>query len=375
MDVEIIGSGEAMLVSMIRERIGPTVPIAISLDLHANNTYTLAKAVNILYGYRTAPHTDIAETHIRSARLLIQAIEQNFLPWCELIRIPIMLTGETVMTASGLGKEIMDCLPVVEKAEGVWCASYFAGMPWVDCPQNGSSVVVCGTGNRSPGMAAARNLCDMIWENKGRFTIQDLALAPEEAMDYAASKTDGPVFVSDTADDVTAGATGDNSRLLDIIIKKGLSNVLLAGITDAKAVDACAKAGVGGTISVMLGGSIDKTNSIPVPVSGIVWQLRKNREGHTDGAVLRSNTLDMIILAHREAITCKQDINAFGLTPVDYKIVVVKLGYLFPDFMAVSKCTIMALTTGSCSQNLTSLSYFKILRPMYPFDTFDWKSR
>ena len=77
LEVEFIGSGDTFLISMLRERVGPRVPIALALDLHANNTYTLARLSNIIYGYRTAPHIDIEETSIRAAELLMKAIEEK----------------------------------------------------------------------------------------------------------------------------------------------------------------------------------------------------------------------------------------------------------------------------------------------------------
>ena len=93
LEVEFIGSGDAFLISMIRERVGARVPIAAALDLHANNTYTLGRMANIVYGYRTAPHIDIAETRIRTAKLLIRALEENEEPWTEIIRLPFMMPG------------------------------------------------------------------------------------------------------------------------------------------------------------------------------------------------------------------------------------------------------------------------------------------
>ena len=66
---------------------------------------------------------------------IIRALEENEEPWTEIIRLPFMMPGEDMMTESGFGKEVVERLPELEKAPGVWCASYFAGMPWVDCAQ------------------------------------------------------------------------------------------------------------------------------------------------------------------------------------------------------------------------------------------------
>ena len=77
MEVEDIGSGELALLRMIREKVGFNVPIALALDFHANNTQELMALVNVVVGYRTAPHRDMRETELRAARLLVHCIEKR----------------------------------------------------------------------------------------------------------------------------------------------------------------------------------------------------------------------------------------------------------------------------------------------------------
>ena len=43
MQVEFLGSGEAFIVSAIRERVGPSVPISIALDFHGNLPFPCAQ--------------------------------------------------------------------------------------------------------------------------------------------------------------------------------------------------------------------------------------------------------------------------------------------------------------------------------------------
>jgi len=49
-------------------------------------------------------------------------------------------------------------------------------------------------------------------------------------------------------------------------------------------------------------------------------------------------------------------------------IIVVKMGYLVPNLYDMRADWIMALTPGGVDQNLESLEYNRIRRPMFPFD-------
>ena len=60
------------------------------------------------------------------------------------------------------------------------------------------------------------------------------------------------------------------------------------------------------------------------------------------------------------------DFAAVGLDPLDYKIVVVKLGYLFPDLLRVAPRALMALSPGASDLDLARLPFQRIERPMFP---------
>src|SRR3990170_7461039 len=62
--------GEGEILRRVRAAVGPRVPIAASLDLHANVTRAMVAHADALVAYRTYPHVDMAETGGRAARLL-----------------------------------------------------------------------------------------------------------------------------------------------------------------------------------------------------------------------------------------------------------------------------------------------------------------
>lgn len=368
LEVEFIGSGDAFLISMLRERVGPRVPIALALDLHANNTYTLARLSNIIYGYRTAPHIDIAETSIRAAGLLIKAIEEEEEPWTELIRLPFMMPGENMMTESGFGKEVISMVADLERVPGVWCSSYFAGMPWVDCAQGGSSIVISGVGDKRPGVKAAVELGKRIWDRRKEFKFQGIAMEPLEALLTLDRCGRYPAFLSDSADNVTAGAAGDNAYMLDVILKQGIKGVLVAHFIDGPAVAFCAGKKKGERFDLRLGGTIDPAGSVRTVLKDAELAEVFCEDGKAAAAVVKTDAVTVLILAERGPITSEEMLNSYGLSVFDYRITVVKQGYLTPEFNEVLKEYIMALTPGNCAQDLTMAEYKKVRRPMEPID-------
>ena len=78
--VEEIGDGESDLVKDVRKMVGEDVLTSVSLDLHANVHPNLLEAVNIITAYRTAPHTDVKETRMRAARLLMESLKKGMRP-------------------------------------------------------------------------------------------------------------------------------------------------------------------------------------------------------------------------------------------------------------------------------------------------------
>ncbi|MGL5562605.1 MAG: MlrC C-terminal domain-containing protein, partial [Tannerellaceae bacterium] len=57
-----------------------------------------------------------------------------------------------------------------------------------------------------------------------------------------------------------------------------------------------------------------------------------------------------------------------GLNPREADIVMVKLGYLTEELYDMQADWMMALTRGGVDQDLLSLPYKRIPRPMYPLD-------
>lgn len=371
LDVEYIGSGEAFIASRVREIVGPNVPISAALDMHANIPYSLANTCNIIYGFRTAPHIDVAETHVRAAELLMRAVEENVLPRTHLIRIPFMMPGENMMSASGMGKDIIGTLPKIEQHDDVWCASYFVGMAWVDCPPNGAAIVLSGLSSMDAGIQASNELALFVWDNRDKFKYLGLSVEPEKAVDFVTkSKPDGLVIVSDSADNVTAGASGCNTLMLNLFLARGIKKALFAAIIDPEAVSFAARYNIGDAIDVQIGAAFD-IDSEKVMLTGAIIKSLTSNIG-TDkpcSCVLSFKDIDILLFDKRKPVFTEETLNEHELSLYDYDILVVKQGYLSPELDEVAVSSVMALTTGNCNQKIERLSYKKLKRPMYPIDS------
>jgi microcystin degradation protein MlrC len=86
------------------------------------------------------------------------------------------------------------------------------------------------------------------------------------------------------------------------------------------------------------------------------------------------DNVTVIVTTQRKGFTTIADFTEVGVDPLSHKIVVVKLGYLFPDLIQVAPKALMALSPGASDLALERLPYHQIQRPMFPIDKeFAWK--
>jgi microcystin degradation protein MlrC len=371
LEVENIGSGELALLRMVREKIGFKVPIALALDFHANNTQHLMRLVNIVVGYRTVPHRDMRETELRAAELLVRCIKGRLLPQPQMSRANVAVPGDCVLTDEPPLRDIMAEAAALEKQSGMLVCNVFNGQPWVDAPNMGPSMVCVHEWDENAAKAAATLLAKRFFDARHNFRFSIDAYEPSEALDRAWAERVQPVFVTDSGDNITAGSAGDNAYLLKLLQEKAMKGVLLGGLTDEPAVRQCYEARLGDLLELNLGGTIEPT-STRTDISG-----RLLFKGDIEGwygenagpcAVLRCAGIDVIITARRCALTKPRIFEGLGLRLDEYRFVVVKLGYLYPELAKVAKRTVLAFTTGGSTERLQDMGMKHIHRPMFPLD-------
>ncbi len=369
--VEEIGSGDTYLLKCVREKVGSEIPISVAMDFHADNTDEIVGLCNCITGFRTAPHCDHKETQIRAAKNLITCINKRILPSPQIARANVVICGDAVQTAQEPLKSLMERAAEMEETiPQMMSVQVFNGQPWIDEPYMGPNFVVTHETDTAIAQKCAQELARSFYDIRHNFKFMTETAEPEEAVRLA-METEEQVFISDSGDNTTAGASGDNAYMLSLVKELGAKNVLIAGICDSNACDMCYKANIGDTLTLTVGGSLDK-NSKRAEITGRLVH-RGDILSYTGGNEGPSATIDCgdmtVVVTKNRAAMCRPDIFAsIDLDYAKFKTVVVKLGYLFPELAKVAERAILAFTPGSSCERLSDMNMKKIRRPMFPLD-------
>ncbi len=367
MEVERIGDGETAILRAVRDLIGPGPLIAVTLDLHANLAPEVVALSDIVTAYRTAPHRDVAATRERGARLLLDSLRSGVRPVTRMVKLPLLVAGEAAVTEVEPAASLYARLPHCDALPGVLTSSILIGCAWTDSPYTSVSTVVTGT-DAAVAATAAHRLAAEVWQVRDRFAIDSPTAPVDEAIRMAYASSVRPVFISDSGDNPTAGAAGDVPVFLARLVELDARDVLVAGMPAPDAVTACFAAGTGSRVSVELGGQLDRTSGYPYRAEVTVKRLVPEVTGIPPRALVSIGGVDVVLQNDRLPFTEMRHFHTMGVNPADYKAVVVKLGYLFPELRDYAPAHIMALSPGFGDQRLDRLPYRRLRRPIYPLD-------
>jgi microcystin degradation protein MlrC len=187
-----------------------------------------------------------------------------------------------------------------------------------------------------------------------------------EVIAKAQSLASRPVVLSDSGDNPTGGGTGDRADALAELLRMKVRDVVLAGIADRPGTEACYQAGVGKTLALRIGATLDAQASRPVEVSAKVVFLAQTDKLAERQAVIEVEGVTVVLTARRRPFHEIRDFSSLGLDPTRFKIVVVKAGYLVPEIAAIANPNLMALTDGAVNQDIEHLASRHRV-PTYPF--------
>lgn len=371
MAVEGLDDAEADFISAVRAQIGPDPLISASYDLHGNLSAAIMEQLDLLTAYRTAPHEDALETRARAFDLLVNCLRARTRPVKAFIPIPLLLSGERTMTIVEPGTSVYAEIAEVIDGETVLDASLLVGFTWADQARSQATAVALGLDEQAT-WSAAQVLAAAYWGARHDFNFGVPTGNTVECIKMALESTASTVFLTDSGDNVTAGAAGDLPYVLERLLSHRVPKTLFASLADAAAVDACFAAGIGASLALSLGGKLDPIHGKPLPVTGDVRKLHESAKSGRQ-VILAIDNIDLILTERRLAFTTLAQFTDLDIDPLSYRIVCLKLGYLFPDFQRIAPRAIMALSPGPVSALPENLPFHQIQRPMFPFDRdFDW---
>ncbi len=366
---------EGTLLTDIRDAFGPEVPIVISLDLHGILTDRMLRQVDGLTAYKTYPHVDFADTGERAARLLLKIADAGLQPTIARVVIPLLARGDECVTSNGLYGDVLGDALLLERSGAALAAEVLIGNPFTDAPELCTQAVVVTERADGSAETAGITLAEAMWAGRHRLVGKYVSVDKAVAL---ARHLDGPVVFTDAADATSSGASGDSNVLIKALRDSGYPRRALAQIVDGAAAAAAHAAGVGATIEVPLGGTVDKLRFQPMTVTANVRSLSNGKAVlETMGlpvdagpsAVLDFGNFTLLVISRPAFLFDRSLYLANGLDPRCFDLIVVKSPHTeFHMYDQWAERNINVDAPGSASANVATLGHRLCSRPIYPIE-------
>jgi microcystin degradation protein MlrC len=290
MVTEDFEDGEGELLRRVRAAVGPEVPVAVSLDYHANVTPQMVELADAIIAYRTYPHVDRVETGQYAARALERLLERGRPAGRALRKVPFLIPLNGQCTLVDPSKRVVERSRVDEG--DLVNLSYLAGFPPSDLHWCGPAVIAHAWSQAAADRAADEMLHEIV-AHEASFAEEMVSAEEGVARAIAASRGAArPVVIADTQDNPGCGGTSDATGLLKALVAAGAQGAVLGFLCDDQAARAAHAAGEGAQITLALGGRSGPEGVTPFEGSFRVARLGSGKF-RSDGAVSGGRAIDV----------------------------------------------------------------------------------
>ena len=374
--------GEGEILRRLRAIVGPDLPIAVTLDPHANVSKAMCDLAQILISYTTYPHVDFRATGRRAAELLQRTMAGDISPVTLRAHRPMLEEANGGRTDVGPMIERHAQARAYETRKGVYAISINGAFPCADIAEVGPTVLVTCDGDSQGHQLIAETLADDIWDRRHDALNSYLTVA--EAAE-AASKWNGdagPLVIADYADNPGSGAYGDATKLLAALLGAGVRNACFGPLVDPSAVNTLRKSAVGTDVTLDIGGATaPKFGGGPLRVTGVLKSIGEGRvvgSGPMLGglersfgptAVLDVAGVEVLIVSIAHQMLDLMQFETFGIDPAKKAVVALKSMQHFRAAFGPIAGRIVVCDSGAlCTLDYASLGYRNVPRPIFPLD-------
>jgi microcystin degradation protein MlrC len=374
---------ESDILEHVRALVGPDVPIVVELDMHGNIGPRTVELADVLVAFDTNPHIDPHARGVEAAAILDRLLRGQIRPTAAIARPPLLLAPQATGTADLPLRAVHQRAAEMEAEDAVVCVCVMGGFAYADTPFTGASLIVTTDGDQALAARYAGELADLLMRHRDAALPQ--LLAPDAAVARALAMPGGPIILVDSADNIGGGTPGDGTDALRALLAADVpeSAVVLA---DREAVAACWDAGSGATLTLRVGGKVDRWHGDPVQVAGVVRALSDGifacelPDNHF--AAFYGDTIHMgrtawlqvrgvnVVLTERKTPPFDlAQLRGVGVIPERQKLIVVKSAVAYrAAYMPIAAGVVEMDTAGLCSANLARFPYRHLRRPIFPLD-------
>ncbi|MCC6312815.1 MAG: M81 family metallopeptidase, partial [Thermomicrobiales bacterium] len=385
--------GDAALLETVRAVVGPAVPIVATLDLHANLSERMVVAADLLLGYETYPHVDMAERGQEAATLLGRLIRRELRPTAALRKPPMLPTSQRMTTERMPMRALFERAHRWEERADVIDVTIAGGFPPADVPEAGFGVLVATQDDSDLAARIADDMAALAWELRhgflGGVTGWPEAAGLIRALGSGDLPGSGPIVLVDIADNPWTGGPGDSAELVRFLLRERVAGAAVALVKDPAVVAAAGEAGSGATIDVLLGGKTDTLHGEPLPVRAYV-RLLSDGCYVNDGpmmaglpvdlgptAVLLCRTpgdpsvpaVEVLVTSRAETPIDLMIFRAHGIEPARRRVLGLKgKGHFRAAFEPIARRVTLVEGPGITGADLSRLAFRRLRRPIWPLD-------
>lgn len=365
--------------TLVRQKVGPDMPVICTLDPHANVSPRMIDACNASIAYRSNPHLDQRQRGLEAAKLMARTLRGEVRPTQAVARPPIQINIERQLTSEA------PCVPMYEFADrmlqrpGVLSNSIILGFPYADVAEMGSGFIVVTDNNPALARQCADELAQYLYDRRRDFVGQFIEI--DQAIDMAL-EVEGPVCLLDMGDNVGGGSAADGTFIAHRLHhRRGFRSFV--AIYDPQSVKQAQTAGVGKRVALRVGGRTDEIHGPPLEAQFTVRSLHDGyftESAARHGGKTKFNMGDTVLVETDHGLTVQLtsirtppfslgQVTSCGIDPKQYKILVAK-GVNAPVAAYAPVCSkcIRVNTAGSTCADMMKFKYEHRRRPLYPFE-------
>ena len=382
MVTEFCQDGEGEILTRLRAIVGPDVPIAVTLDPHANVSKAMCDLAQILVSYTTYPHLDFRATARRAAELLQRTMTGDISPITLRAHRPMLEEANGGRTDMGPMIARHAQARAFETRKGVYAISINGAFPCADIAEVGPTVLITCDGQSPAHQSIAEELAEDIWTRRREALNTYLTCDEAAKIALAWNGSAGPLVIADYADNPGSGAYGDATNLLAALLHAGIEDCCFGPLVDPAAAAFLQDKAPGTAVTLDIGGATAPTfGGGPLHVTGKVQWVGDGRvvgNGPMLGglersfgptAVLQVAGIDILIVSIAHQMLDLMQFETFGIDPAKKSVVALKSMQHFRAAFAPIAGRIVVCDSGAlCTLNYASLNYQNVPRPIFPLD-------
>jgi len=389
---------EASLIRAVRQVVGDLLPCVATYDFHSNYTDWEVSAA-VPFPLNTNPHIDAFERGMEAAERLFEMMAGRIRPVTRHVRVPIIGPNIGQSTWSH-DRDEEQRLPMYrlnllrEELErttpGLLNLTLQGGYGYSDVPYLGMCVIATADGDPALADRMARHMAQELWTRREDIRTVRPSASIDEGVRLAMQREDGLVCLVDLGDDPGSFCSADSPAVLESLIRHGAQDCALT-IRDSNVIKAAMEAGIGSTLTMEVGASVDRRFYKPLRVTGRVrliddgnymvvgpthggWGREVRKESFREvnvgpRVVLRIGDKIDAIFSERTTGKDRDFFKSVGIVLEEKRIIVVKSNQAHrASFDPIVVKTHNLDTPGTSTVNYLSLPYRHLPRPIYPID-------